>query len=257
VHYTAADHRPSLDDPTRLLNGAFHPQYAAWIAQQPGEQRKPWLYVTQPWLFDRLPLTSDDRLDTAKVRSAVGPRWREVLAGDHLGAKRPTWQRLAALAGVDEQDLMEHVERARRAQKEHEGIAQRCRIYPYRLQTWEELEAREPCPGCGRAWLESDSDESAKRFSGEHSACRSGQSSMSGGGPHCMRCCGVPPMSPAVRARVEEILRLHEAERLRSEQATQVADRLAQRTERRAAEIDRLERRLEKLKVEQAAELSR
>jgi hypothetical protein len=208
-----------LDDPTRLVNGERHPQYLSWFAKRPGEQRRPWLYSTQPWVFARLPLTPDDRLDTARVRAAVGPRWREVLDGEHLGAKQPTWQRLAALAGVDEQELMEHVDSARTAQKEHEAVVQRCSIHPYRLQTWEELEARQPCPGCLRAWLAPDSEASLKRFTTEHSACRSGQSSIGGGGPHCLRCCGIPPMSPDTLAHVAAVLRQHDEERRRQEQA--------------------------------------
>lgn len=253
---TAADHRPSLDDPTRLVNGDPHPRYLDWLLKQPGEQRKPWLHTTQPWLFTRLPLTADDRLDTAKVRAAVGPRWREVLAGEHLGAKQPTWQRLAVLAGVEEQELMEHVERARAARKERDAIAQSCRIYPYRLQTWEELEARQPCPGCGRAWLDPDSKTSLKHFEAEHSGCRSGRNSIGGRGPHCFRCCGVPPMSPDTLARVDVILRRHDEDRRRQAQATRTAERADQRAERRAAEIVKLERRLESLKRQQASDLN-
>lgn len=119
----AADYRSSLDDPTRLVNGDRHPRYVDWFLKRSGEQRKPWLYTTQPWLFAHLLLTPDDHLDTAKVRSAVGPRWRGVLAGEHLGAKQPTWQRLAELADVEEQELMDHVERARTARRESEAIA--------------------------------------------------------------------------------------------------------------------------------------
>jgi hypothetical protein len=139
----ACAHRPSLDDPTKLASGHFHPRYADWLAR-PSVETNSWLHGTFEVLVDRLPHTTDDKLDSAAVRTALGARWNDLILGKHLGAKAATWKRFAALIDLPEAELMAHVDRARTAQHERDVMLRDCRHFPYRLQSWQQMQDQMP-----------------------------------------------------------------------------------------------------------------
>jgi len=247
----AAQFRPCLGDPTRLENGRFHPCYLTWLVR-PGEQTNPWLHVTFPALAERLPHTADDYLDSDAVREALGPRWRDVIQGRHLGARPPTWERLAALVDLPVDEVLGHVENARVAHREHERMLSDCRTMPFKLQSWKQMQEREPCPGCGHAWLEADSPNSQESFAIQHADCAAGGTAVRDGRRHCNRCCGYPPISPETRAKVNALLERAAKEQDERERAERSAKRSesnrTNRRKRREAEIARLEAQLERLR---------
>jgi len=250
----AAQVRPRLDDPTRLENGNFHPRYIAWLAR-PGEQTNPWLHVPFPILAERLPQTTDDYLDRDAVRAALGPRWCDVIQGRHLGARQRTWERLAALADLPLDEVVRHVDNARVAREEHERTIRACRTMPYKLQSWLQMQAREPCPGCGHPWLDPDTPTARESFVSEHGQCAVGGTAVGDGRRPCVRCCGYPSPSPATQAAVNALLERAHREQEERDRAARNAERneanRTKRIERRDAEIKRLEAQLEKLRAEQ------
>jgi hypothetical protein len=255
----ALAHRPSLEDPTKLASGQFHPRYVDWLTR-PSIETNPWLHGTFETLVERLPHTADDKLDCAPVRAALGPRWKDLILGEHLGAKAATWRRFAALIDLSEPELMAHVERARAAKDEREAMLRNCCHFPYRLQSWQQVQGRVPCPGCGHPWLELDSDDAQREFGESHGKCGAGRSGFSDCRQHCGRCCGVPPINPEVRQRVFDMLQESARRRAADEQAHAKRERserdVGQRMQRREAEIAVLERRLELLRAKQKADES-
>jgi hypothetical protein len=209
--------------------------------------------VTSDLLSERLPHTDDDRIDTAAVRRALGPRWADIVRGRHLGAKAATWARLASLLAVSEDELMAHVDRARKAKRDREWMVYRCRSFPFRLQTWEQVEMRLPCPGCGHPWPAPDTPAARRQYERSHRDCCAGGTGFAECRRHCNRCCGVPPLSPSVRARVDALIAQAVADQERK--AATTGPSAQERAERRASEIARLERRLDRLREEQASDL--
>lgn len=250
-------HRPSLEDPTKLASGQFHPRYADWLAR-PSIETDPWLHGTFEVLVERLPHTTDDKLDSAAVRTALGARWKDLILGKHLGAKTATWKRFAALIDMPEAELMAHVEGARTAQDERDVMLRDCRHFPYRIQSWQQMQDRMPCPGCGHAWLDLDSDDARREFDEAHGECGAGRSAFADCRVHCGRCCGVPPINPEVRQRVLDMLEESARREAAHEQAQAKRERaerdVGKRMERREAEIAVLERRLESLRANQKAD---
>jgi len=255
-----ADYRPTLADPTSLINGDRHPRYLEW-QRLPWADTNPWACTTMELLVACLPATDIGYLDRDAVAGALGSRWCDVILGRHLSAKPAVWQRLADLIHVPLAELHGHVDRARETRHRYESMVQFCKWYPYARQTWERFDAGEPCPGCGRHWRDPDTPETLRAFTAEHAECQAGSSSLSGGGPHCNRCCGIaPPMSPERRDRFDRMIAQAAGQRAAAERAARQLNRANDVTGRvaaRDAEIAAMERKLERLRARQAEDRGR
>lgn len=97
----------------------------------------------------------------------------------------------------------------------------RCEITPL---TFEQYRAGQPCPGCGRPYIDDEPFESKgtmyftdaerarhdaeeARFKAAHRACGSHRHSVSGSlTTHCGKCCPFPPLSPAQLGRLSSLM---------------------------------------------------
>ena len=80
-------------------------------------------------------------------------------------------------------------------------------MMPYRLLSYDEVRAGVPCPGCGRPWVgpRDDLDRDRDSWHALHGECRAGRNGYNDGPVHCLRWCGVPPLSPEQIAAVSRI----------------------------------------------------
>lgn len=242
VATAAVAYRVRLDDISRLENGDLNPRH--WEAERRLFQATSrWT----DWTIERSPQTPDGYFDRRRAQAEVGPRAADMMLGKHMGATRTTWRKFATTWGVDFLELMQRVEELRDALRKHQTDLWLAWTHPYKLQTWDQVAALEPCPGCGRPWLSPDTPATAQAFQEAHEQCKGGQSRLgSEGGPHCHRCCGMPPMSPQVMGGIRTLLE-------GAAQQRTVEPDLEAEVARNADKIARAERQLAKLRQQHDA----
>lgn len=161
-------------------------------------------------------------------------------------------------APVDEVHAV--VEEERTARSEYQAMVSGCRTMPYRLLSYEQVRAGMPCPGCGRPWVgpQDDLDRARDRWQAVHGECRAGRNGYSDAPVHCLRCCGVPPLSPeqiaAVSRIFQEAFARRESEKRLAATASPEVTRQQQEVAaaKRAKRIEKLEAELARLRAEAA-----
>ncbi|WP_207568358.1 hypothetical protein, partial [Mycobacteroides abscessus] len=113
--------------------------------------------------------------------------------------------------------------KAERRQRDRERLREsmRCDVAPL---SFEEYSAGQPCPGCGRPYIDAEpfenkgtmyfTDEERARYEAEetqfkaiHGACGSIQHGVSGSlTTHCGKCCPMPPWSPERQERIATLM---------------------------------------------------
>jgi hypothetical protein len=159
---------------------------------------------------------------------------------------------------TDEQREQKALLRARRAAEAAEEADRRTEERRQQWQregtymSWAEIEAGEPCRGCGQPLLDgmgswppllqltpeqrAEYDREDAAFRERHAGCRAGRWSMSGHRTsHCSYCCPMPPLSDQQAEQVAQIL---SSARVRSEDLdawdlTLTCDHVARRTQHR------------------------
>lgn len=251
----AAAVRPRLDDPTRLANGDFHPRYAQWIVTHSWAQQHPLSeYLSKE---SHLRLLCDERgfFDRKRVNRVLGPSGSKIWLVDGPLPSKAKVPLLAQLLEAPVDEVQAVVAEERTARSEYQAVVSRCRMMPYKLLSYDQVRAGVPCPGCGRPWVgpQDDLDRDPDRWHALHGECRAGRNGYSDAPVHCMRCCGVPPLSPEQIAAVSRIF--HEAfsrcesesrlaatvsPEVKRQQQEMVAAKRAKRIEKLGAELARL-----------------
>lgn len=131
------------------------------------------------------------------------------------------------------------------------SVVDNCRWMPYKLLSYQQLTAGVPCPGCGRPWVgpQNDIDTDEERWRALHGECQAGRNGYTNAPVHCLRCCGVPPPSPAQSGAVGRILQAASDRREREEQAAQGASPEERRQQQEQEAVKR-SKRIEKLEAE-------
>jgi len=253
--------RPQLEDPTRLTNGALHPRYAEWTVSRSWAEQHPLReYLTQPKYLDRL---TDDRgyFDRKRVNRALGPSGSKSWLIDGPPPTKAKLPLLAELLGAPVEEVQAVVDQERAARDNYRSVVDRCRCMPYKLLTYEQVVAGIPCPGCRRPWVgpQDDLDRDDEQWRARHGDCHAGRNGYRDGPVHCLRCCGVPPLSPKQIETITRILQEAAArvDRERQQAAVVSPDVERQQAERaalkRAKRIEKLEAELQRLRDEEAA----
>lgn len=252
--------RPRLDDPTRLGNGSFHPRYSEWIVARSWGQQHPlseYLYKER-----HLSLLSDERgyFDRKRVNQTLGPSGSKIWLVDGPLPTKGKVPLLAQLLEVSVDEVHVVVEEERKARSEYQAMVSSCRTMPYKLLTYDQIRAGVPCPGCGRPWVgpQEELDRDKAQWQVLHGECRAGSNGYSDAPLHCLRCCGVPALSPeqiaSVRRVFKDALDRQERERQFAAKTSPEAKRhqQAETAAKRAKRIEKLESELARLRAEEA-----
>ena len=143
------------------------------------------------------------------------------------------------------------VEKERLTREQYRSVLDRCRWMPYKLMSHEQVMAGMPCPGCGRPWVgqQNDLDTDEERWQALHGECHAARNGYTNAPVHCLRCCGVPPPSPAQLEAVRRILQGAADRREREEQIARAASPEVRRQQEEQAAMKR-SKRIEKLEAE-------
>lgn len=258
----AAAVRPRLDDPIRLANGIFHPRYAEWMVTHSWAQQHPLSeYLCKE---KHLRLLSDERgfFDRKRVNKVLGPSGSKVWLVDGPLPTKGKVPLLAQLLGAPVDEVQLVVEQERAARREYQAVVSHCRTMPYKLLTYDQVRAGVPCPGCGRPWVgpQGDFDRDRDRWQALHGECLAGRNGYADAPVHCLRCCGVPPLSPEQVAAVRRIFQEAQARQQREGQlAARVSPEATRQQQeatlaKRAKRIEKLEAELARLRAMQADE---
>jgi hypothetical protein len=253
--------RPRLDDPTRLANDDLHPRYVEWIVSRTWAEQHPLSeYLTKPKQLD---LLTDERghFDRKRVNRALGPSGSKYWLVDGPLPNKTKLPLLAGLLDAPVEEVQAVVEEERVAREQYRSVLDYCRWMPYKLLSHQQVMAGVPCPGCGRPWIggqdEIDTDED--RWRTLHGECNAGRNGYTNAPVHCLRCCGVPPPSPAQLEAVRNIVRNAADRKEREEQVALAASPEVRRQQeeqaavKRAKRIEKLEAELGRLRDEDAA----
>jgi hypothetical protein len=252
--------RPRLDDPTRLTNGNLHPRYAEWIVSRTWAEQHPLSeYLTKPKHVD---LLTDERgyFDRKRVNRLLGPSGSKYWLVDGPLPTKTKLPLLAELLAAPVEEVEAVVEEERLTREQYRSVVDHCRWMPYKLLSYEQVMAGVPCPGCGRPWVgpQDDIDTDVERWRALHDGCHAGRNGYTSAPVHCMRCCGVPPPSPAQLEAIALILQSAIDRREREEQVERSKSPEVRRQQeeqaamKRAKRIEKLEAELVRLRDEEA-----
>jgi hypothetical protein len=158
---------------------------------------------------------------------------------------------LAELLDAPVEEVQAVVEAERVTREQYRSVVDHCRWMPYKLVSYEQVMAGVPCPGCGRPWVgrQDDIDTGEKRWRALHGECYAGRNGYTNAPVHCLRCCGVPPPSPAQLEAVRSILQGAADRKEREEQVARATSPEVRRQQQEQAAIKRA-KRIEKLEAE-------
>lgn len=247
--------RSRLDDPTRLTNGHLHPRYAEWIISRTWAEQHP----LSEYLTKHVDLLIDERgyFDRKRVNRVLGSSGSKYWEVDGPLPDKTKLPLLAELLDAPVEEVQAVIEEERMTREQYRSVLDHCRWMPYKLLNHEQVMAGVPCPGCGRPWVgpQDDIDTDDERWRALHGECHAGRNGYTNAPVHCMRCCGVPPPSPAQLEAVMRILqgaadrreREDQIERARSpevirQQEEEAAMKRSKRIEKLEAELVRLRR---------------
>lgn len=259
----AAAVRPRLDDPTRLANGDFHPRYAQWIMTHSWAQQHPLSdYLSKE---SHLRLLCDERgfFDRKRVNRVLGSSGSKIWLVDGPLPTRAKVPLLAQLLDAPVGEVQAVVEEERTARSEYQAMVSGCRMMPYKLLSYEQVRAGVPCPGCGRPWVgpQDDLDRDRDRWHAVHGECSAGRNGYNDAPVHCLRCCGVPPLSPKQIAAVSRIFQEAFSRREgESRLAATVSPEVKRQQQemaatKRAKRIEKLEAELARLRAEESTDI--
>ena len=167
-------------------------------------------------------LLTDERgyFDRKRVNRVLGPSGSKYWLIDGPLPTKSKLPLLAELLAAPAEEVQAVVEAERFARQRYRSVLDNCRWMPYKRLTHEQVMAGVPCPGCGRPWVgrQDDIDTDEEQWRALHGECHASRNGYTNAPVHCLRCCGVPPPSPAQLEAVRRVLQGAADRREREEQ---------------------------------------